>query len=119
MRLNRDDYRDMMVGGWTGEPEHERAVTLAQHAGIRALLADGYSVVADDTNLHPERLAELKTLATECEAEFVIFDLTGEDPAECIDRVHERAMRGGRYVPAGVILGMHRRWLATEQASTP
>ena len=51
VRVNRDDLRLMLHG----EPHHigvtEQQITAAQHNAIRALLADGVTVIVDDTNL--------------------------------------------------------------------
>ncbi len=111
-RSNRDDLRDMMFGGWTGDPDHEDAVTVAQHTTIAELLAAGWSVVVDDTNLRPGVLDKLRETARWGGAEFVIHDLTGVPVGECIARDERRRDAGQRSVGAAVIRDMCERYLA-------
>jgi predicted kinase len=106
-RLNRDDLRDQMFGGWTGEREQEDAVTAAQHAAIGALLAAGWEVVADDTNLRPGYIERLRAVAEAAGARFVVWDMTNVPLQTCINRDAVRAARGERYVGEDVIRRMH------------
>ncbi len=46
-RVNRDEIRMTLFGRYWPVPED--AVTIAQHAAIKALLASGRSVVVDDS----------------------------------------------------------------------
>lgn len=110
-RVNRDDLREHLFSRRTGIPEHEQAVTLAQHAAIRALLAGGYDVVADDTNLSPKTLAELGLIAEQAGAAFVIWDMTDVPIDTCINRDAVRAVMGERHVGEDVIRTMNSRWL--------
>src|SRR5690625_6742513 len=63
IRLNRDDFRSMMYGlDGVLAHEQEQAVTVAQHAAIKASLEAGKTVLVDDTNLklrHARALADL------------------------------------------------------------
>jgi predicted kinase len=111
-RSNRDDLRATMFGGWTGRAEHEEAVTVAQYAAVRALLAAGWSVVVDDTNLRPEVLDALRGLAVAAGARFEVHDLTGVPVDVCIARDADRGERGERHVGHEVIRGMYDRYLA-------
>lgn len=84
-RVNRDDLRAMLHGGRVGTAWQERQVTLAQHAAVRALLARGYEVVVDDTNLVASHRQQLAAIARECGAKVVVrrFDVPVET---CIAR---------------------------------
>lgn len=113
-RCNRDDFRDMMYGGWTGKPEHEEAVTVAQHVAIRVLLAVGWDVVADDTNLNPVHLAALEEVARQAGAEVEVWDMTDVPLERCIAWDEIRAAYGERAVGEDVIRRLHARWLAPQ-----
>lgn len=91
-RINRDDLRAMLHGGRVGTAWQERQVTLAQHAAVRALLARGYEVVVDDTNLVAAHRVQLKAIARECGAKVVVrrFDVPLET---CIARDARRPRR--------------------------
>ncbi len=102
-RVNRDDLRDMELGGWTGEPEDEHAITLTQDAGLIALLGAGFEVVVDDTNLHLKTRAKLREIARVTGSEYVEWDMTDVDVNTCIDRDAGRLARGERHVGEKVI----------------
>lgn len=116
VRLNRDDYRDMMFGGFTGREDQENAVTAASAATLRALLADGFVVVCDDTNLRQRYRARLVSVAAECGAIFTTWDMTDVPLEECIARDYERGQRGGRFVGPDVITSMHEAWRKEAEA---
>lgn len=109
-RINRDDCRDMMFGGWTGQREHEDAVTAASEAALRALLADGFVVVCDDTNLRQQYRARLIRAGAECGAVLSVWDMTDVPLETCIARDAARGVAGGRTVGADVIRRMHDAW---------
>lgn len=103
-RVNRDDLRAMLHGGRLGAAWQEKQVTLAQHAAVRALLAQGYEVVVDDTNLVAQHRQQLEAIAASCGAEMVVkrFD---DVPVEiCIARDARR--RGRQRVGEAVIRRM-------------
>lgn len=58
----------------------------AQLAAIGALLAAGYDVVCDDTNLTDKAMAGLRAVAQRAGAELVVWDLTGVPVEVCIVR---------------------------------
>lgn len=107
-RVNRDDLRRMMFGGWTGLAEHENAVTLAQHTAVEALLRAGVDVVADDTNLHESTMTAWQRLAAEVGAEIEVWDLTDVPVDECVRR-NELRIGTAAYVPPEVIEDMWAR----------
>lgn len=86
-------------------PANEDRVTELQHVRIRDELARGQLVVASDTNLDPERIRELASIAREFDAP--VFDLhLNISQAEAKVRNEHRAEGGGRLVPQDVIDGM-------------
>jgi predicted kinase len=106
-RVNRDDFRDMLSGGWLGTVAQEDQVTAAAHAAVEALLRAGYDVVCDDTNLRSEHLDALREIAGRCRAGFEVWDLTGVPLQVCIERDERRGVEGGRCVGADTIRAMH------------
>jgi predicted kinase len=111
-RLNRDDLRDMMFGGWTGLDAHEKAVTAAQHSALRALLAAGWGVVVDDTNLRPWVVEALCRIGWDAGADVEVWDRTNVPIEVCVGRDRERLVLGERHVGEAVIRAMHAEWLA-------
>ena len=106
-RINRDDLRRTMHGGFSGAGWAERQVTVAQHAAIAALLRSGVDVICDDTNLWSRVVRDLVDLAADCRAEFVVQDFTDVPVAVCIERDRLRSTGGPgrraghpRHVPA-------------------
>lgn len=108
-RLNRDMYRTMMFGGFIpGARWAEEAVTVAQHAGVAALLRNRFSVVVDDTLLNPAHVTALIGVAARLGARHELWDLTDVPLATCIERDAHRPEPVG----ADVIRRMHDRWIA-------
>jgi len=110
VRVNRDDLRRMLHGGWRGTDRAERQVTLAQRATVDALLAAGIDVISDDTNLRGDMVRGLTALATKHGAELVVKDFTDVPLAECLRRNATRPP--GEQVGPEVITAMWRRYLA-------
>ncbi len=111
-RVNRDDLRAMMFGGWTGLAAHEEMVSRVQRATVRVQLAKGVDVGVDDTNLNPAHLAVWEQIARDMRVVLEVWDLTDVPLQVCIDRDAARGARGGRRVGEQVIRGMYGRWLA-------
>ncbi len=140
VRISRDDYRDMMFGaeaaryGRDGKPDpagdrsgeeveelaaRERAVTAAQHAAIAPLLAAGYQVAVDDTNLEGHVRNDLRQIGWAAGATVAPVSLTGVPAQTCIDRDRARRARGDRYVGEEVILRMQPLAVAYHDAAEP
>lgn len=115
-RINRDDLRSMLFGGWTGLPDHEAAVTCVQRAAILHLVTIGWSVVVDDTNLNPDHLAALVAVGEAAGAEVEVHDMTDVPVKVCVERDAARLARGERGVGEAVIRRMYERWLSNGQA---
>jgi predicted kinase len=75
-RVNRDDLRAMLYGGYAVASgyELEQLVTRVQHDTIRELLRRGKTVVADDTNLVLKHAREFARIAYEEGAQFEVND---------------------------------------------
>lgn len=74
VRINRDDLRSMLFGGWTGEHSDEELVTRVQHDAIRSALRKERDVICDDTHLRRKYVKRMYELAKEEQAEFVLLD---------------------------------------------
>ncbi len=105
-RINRDDLRVMIDGGkWSGP--NEKFIKKLRDTLIKKALTDGYSVICDDTNLHPGNETRLRQIATECSAQFETVSFTDVDIETCI----ERDLKRHRSVGERVIRDMHRKFL--------
>jgi predicted kinase len=108
-RVNRDDLRMAMFGQPMLDHAGESAVSVAQQAQVRALLAAGRSVIVDDTNLRAKYARAWADLAAEAGAEFGAADFptpleeclrrdAGRDAAvgeDVIRRMYARHIAGG------------------------
>jgi predicted kinase len=113
-RINRDDLRAMghqskHVQKGVG-PGTERAIVIAQHAAIGALLRAGVDVICDDMNLRQRTARELYAAAQLAGAEFEVWDLTYEPLQVCLDRNARR--EGVARLDDDVIVDLHRRYVA-------
>lgn len=110
-RVNRDDFRTMLFGGWTGQRAHEDAVTAARDAAVTALLRRGLDVVCDDTHLVQRHARDMRRLATAAGASFEVWDLTGVPLDECLRR---NALRSGTpaFIPEDVIREKWAKYVA-------
>jgi predicted kinase len=119
-RVNRDCLRDMLAPG-CHRPDTEAAVSAAATAAAKALLAEGWSVVSDDTNLRRERMVAWAWVAFETGATLHVVDLTSVPVAVCVERDAGRPDRGypperwdGARVGAKVIEEMAGRYLTAD-----
>lgn len=86
-RVNRDDLRAMLFGGYQHGHEFEVTVTKIQQDTIRTLLRRGQTVVVDDTNLALRHARQFSKIAFEEGAEFDVVDHFLHVPLEeCIRR---------------------------------
>lgn len=117
VRVNRDELRRMLHGGWTGDSWAEKQITTAQRAAIEALLNSGVNVISDDTNLRSKVVKDLADLAANCDARVEIVDFTNVSLDTCIQRDAER--QEGERVGETVIRRMHERYLAGSLTPAP
>jgi predicted kinase len=111
-RLSRDDLRAMLHGRYISRVT-EAAVTTAQHAAARALLAAGIDVVADDTNLKPAAMEAWEETAALAGVRLVVWDLTDVPLEVCLARDATRT--GTARVGEQVIRDMHAEYIAEPQ----
>lgn len=111
-RVNRDDLRAMLHGGYVDGGTEHRAVTKARDGLIGALLAAGISVVNDDTNLSQRRARDIARIGRKAGATLFVSDLTDVPLDLCIARDDDRRRSGERSVGEKVIREMHERYLA-------
>lgn len=89
-RMNRDDLRTMAHGKFLGTGAQEAIVSGAQHAGVRTALANGTSVIVDDTNLRSADVRLFSEIAEEMDADFEVWDFRLVPLQVCIDRDAQR-----------------------------
>lgn len=104
VRVNRDDLRANMYNKYHGVDE--QAVTVAQHAAVKALLKAGKSVVVDDTNLKSANVKTLMKLGLSAgaEVEFQDFEID-------VDAAYIRDKNRTRSVGLDVIMAFESRYL--------
>lgn len=117
LRVNRDELRRMLHGGYRGTPAAELAVTLAQRATLEALLGAGHRVISDDTNLRARTVRELTELAARCGADVSVHDFTDVPLEECVRR--DALRPEGEQVGEEAIRSMWERYLAGRTLPLP
>lgn len=116
VRVNRDNLRMEMFGEYFFAKKErdakESAVTVEQHARVRAALAAGHDVVVDDTNVNPAVVNAWHSLAKEFDGDVQLkFQDFNVDPQECIRRDAARRASGDRGVGPSVIDMFTKRFL--------
>jgi tRNA uridine 5-carbamoylmethylation protein Kti12 len=89
-RVNRNDLRDMAHGRRTGTGAQEAIVSGQEDYAVRSALANGTSVVVDDTNLVNSVINRWAKIAEEMDADFEVWDFRDVDPEVCIARDAQR-----------------------------
>ena len=103
-RINKDELRKMLDAGHWNKENEAFVLRLRNHL-ILAALAEGKSVIVDDTNLHPKHQEEIVGLVPAgVDVQVKMFDTPLE---ECVRRDAARADSVG----AKVIRRMHRQFL--------
>lgn len=117
--VNRDDLRLAICKRQTKLSfAQEQAVTVAQHAAVRALLAAGKSVIVDDTNLKLKYARAYADIAAELGVAFTVWDVT-TPVEECVLRDRVRSNTGGRGVGEAVIRDIAARFPVPWPEVTP
>lgn len=111
MRVNKDDLRAMLHDDRFGGATEKRTVD-ARDALVRTFLAQGKTVIVDDTNLNPVHEERLRELAAEVDATFEIKDFCHVPIETCIKQDLMRAKSVGEQV----IRGEFRKWFAQTTA---
>lgn len=82
-RINKDELRSMLDDGkWSKANEH--LIVLLRDTIALSALEHGFSVIVDDTNLHPKHELQLREMAKIKKAEFEIKDFTDVPLETCI-----------------------------------
>lgn len=106
-RVNKDDLRKMLDNGnWSGN--REQFVLMIRDLTITAAFEKGYSVIVDDTNLHPKHEVNLRALAKNYNARFEIKDFTEVPIETCI----KQDLMRDNSVGEAVIRKMYKQFLA-------
>lgn len=105
-RINKDDLRSMIdAGEWS--KDNEQMVLQIRDELIVKFLKSGFTVIVDDTNLHPKHKLQLHNLANENNADFEVKDFSEVSVRECIKRDSLRPNSVG----SKVILQMYNQYL--------
>jgi predicted kinase len=94
VRVNKDLLRTMLHAG-RHHHRNEKQVLAARDAVISLHLADGVSVIVDDTNLAPYHEVRLREIAEAAGALLEVRDFTDVDIDVCIERDRLRARTVG------------------------
>lgn len=115
VRLNRDDFRQMLFGKAVLDSDGEVSVTIAQHGAVENALKAGKNVVVDDTNFFPRAVKSLLKIAQKYDAEVEFEDFTDVSLDECIRRDEIRREEGNSNFSSAVgekvIRRMYDRYL--------
>lgn len=114
VRSNRDDIRFAGYGTYFGPPIDEEVVTRIQHAGIRAALSAGVSVIVDDCNIEMKYIKTLAHIGYEYDAH-VSINLVDVP----LNVALERNAKRDRVVPEKVIRSMHSRLQGLKDVQLP
>jgi predicted kinase len=114
VRSNRDDIRFAGYGTYFGPPIDEEVVTRIQHAGIRAALSAGVSVIVDDCNIEMKYIKALAHIGYEYDAH-VSINLVDVP----LNVALERNAKRDRVVPEKVIRSMHSRLQGLKDVQLP
>jgi len=108
--VNRDKIRrNLETTGWSWSFENEKDVVLKRDYLIRNALADGRTVISDDTNMSHKHKVQLEALAREFGADFEVKDFTNlVTVEECIRR--DSLRQGKAKVGEKVITDMANRY---------
>lgn len=123
VRVNRDDLRGMLHGGYVyadgkgGRLDHdaEVRVTVARDLLIETFLKRGISVACDDTNLASRYARDLAKIGRRAGADVFVRDLTDVSLELCLLRDMER----DEPIGAEVIQGMYQRYLSGGRKLAP
>jgi predicted kinase/cellobiose-specific phosphotransferase system component IIB len=105
-RINKDDLRDMLDNG-TWSKTNEKHILQVRDMLIDHYLSNGFSVIVDDTNLHPKHEKTLREIAEKHNADFEVESFMNVPLATCI----ERDLKRPKSVGERVIKSMYNKFL--------
>lgn len=97
-RINRDDLRAMLHGGYLGTRAQEEQVTSARDGGIIRLLRSDISVIVDDTNLRWGHVVHLQRVASRIQCDFEVVSYLHVSIGTCVERDRGREQPVGEQV---------------------
>src|SRR5579863_2935235 len=112
IRLTKDMLRAMLHAGKWSRDNEKMIVKVRDHM-VLYLLGEGYNVIVDDTNLHPDHEARLRELAGLKRARFLVQDFTSVPLDTCLER---DAKREHGHVGEKVIRDMWKQFLRPKPA---
>lgn len=123
IRLNRDDFRQMLFGQAVLSSAKEQMVTAAQHGAIDNSLKAGFNVIVDDTNFFERGVKNIMKIAQKYGAEVEFKDFTDVSLDELLHRDDQRRQAGKSNLSGAVgekvIRDMHRRYIQGRQLPLP
>lgn len=112
-RVSKDDLREM-IDWWRRSKRNEKTILSTRDHIIYTSLMNGTGIIVDDTNFAPYHEEQLRKLADECWAKFVIKEF--DTPLEtCIERDSKRE----KPVWRKVIEEMYNKYLNKEWKEKP
>lgn len=111
-RVNKDDLR-MMIDGGKWSKEREKLIVQLRNTIVYHALADGHSVIVDDTNLAPKHEINLKKFVEDYNQTFksnVEFEVK-DFPIQLEDALKRDAKRGDKAVGSEVIFRMYNQFI--------
>ncbi|KPG13719.1 phosphatase domain-containing protein [Mycobacteroides immunogenum] len=108
--VNRDLLRLQLLGSyWTGDPDDESRVSVAEEAQVLALMNAGVPVVVDATHLVASYLRKWARMATRYGWEFHVEDVP--TPMDvCLERLRRRNRESDRIIEASVLFNQAKRF---------
>ncbi|WP_245935255.1 AAA family ATPase [Acidipropionibacterium virtanenii] len=111
--VSRDHYRMMLhATEFPVDGIMEEEITELEADAVVRLLAQGHTVIVDDTNLPHRRVREWLGLAEGSGAQWRVEDLTGVPLETCLERNRARERR----VPEEIITGWHAQFISGGRA---
>lgn len=119
IRLNRDDFRQMLFSKAVLSAAQEQMVTAAQHGAIDNALKAGFNVIVDDTNFFERGVKSIMKIAQKYGAEVEFKDFTDVPLDELLRRDEQRRLAGQSHISAAVgervIRDMYKRYIQGRQ----
>lgn len=116
-RINRDNLREMMHGGYLGTRDQEEQVTDVRDAAITKQLRKGRSVVADDTNLRWGHVVRLQHIAARVRVGFEVISYLDLPFDTCVTRDAMRERSVGRDTIKSMWMNALRNQIETWRSS--
>lgn len=107
-RINRDSLRAMLDDGIYSK-ENEANIVRVRNILVKSFLAQGYSIIIDDTNLRNTVFNDMKKIASNF-SEVTITEKHFPKDITCEELIERDSKRGEQSVGPDVIMPMFSRW---------